>query len=479
MLDLIALGALIKAKRGQAKITQETLALDVFGDSTRKGDISRIENAKTTPQEATLQKLCVALNISDAEMLPIRTGGASAKQLDQIPTLSRDQLELLAARFEIEKAHDKGDDELRHLLNDKAEEYRNLRHQIAALDDAHSEIAEIKAAAEQAASDLDFEKVETLLEVADVADTAISAQTKMTRATNMLMLGRIEKAYDILSAVADSFRSVDPKLPAQFRLELEDQLYQHGLRYGSDGMAYSERMIRDALSQLDETTQPVLWASAQNSLAIALKDQGTRTSGAEGAALLAQSVTAYQSALRIHTEAEHPVQWAATQNNLANALFEQGTRTSGAEGAALLAQSVTAYQSALRIHTEAEHPVDWAMTQNNLANALSEQGTRTSGAEGAALLAESVTAYQSALRIYTEAEHPVQWAMIQENMAIVELEIAQYDTTTDPRAHLVAARAHIERALTVFDPTHMPYDHDTATELREHIRAALKVPGDS
>ncbi len=429
MLDLIALGALIKAKRGQAKITQETLALDVFGDSTRKGDISRIENAKTTPQEATLQKLCVALNISDAEMLPIRTGGASAKQLDQIPTLSRDQLELLAARFEIEKAHDKGDDELRHLLNDKAEEYRNLRHQIAALDDAHSEIAEIKAAAEQAASDLDFEKVETLLEVADVADTAISAQTKMTRATNMLMLGRIEKAYDILSAVADSFRSVDPKLPAQFRLELEDQLYQHGLRYGSDGMAYSERMIRDALSQLDETTQPVLWASAQNSLAIALKDQGTRTSGAEGAALLAQSVTAYQSALRIHTEAEHPVHWAATQNNL--------------------------------------------------AAALQEQGTRTSGPEGAALLAESVTSYQSALRIYTEAEHPVQWAMIQENMAIVELEIAQYDTTTDPRAHLVAARAHIERALTVFDPTHMPYDHDTATELREHIRAALKVPGDS
>ncbi|WP_273508084.1 helix-turn-helix domain-containing protein, partial [Planktotalea frisia] len=64
-MDLIALGALIRAKRGQAKITQETLALDVFGDSTRKGDISRIENGKVTPQEATLQKLCDALSISE------------------------------------------------------------------------------------------------------------------------------------------------------------------------------------------------------------------------------------------------------------------------------------------------------------------------------------------------------------------------------------------------------------------------------
>ncbi|MDB9707599.1 helix-turn-helix domain-containing protein [Planktotalea frisia] len=83
-MDLIALGALIHAKRGQAKITQETLALDVFGDSTRKGDISRIENGKVTPQEATLQKLCDALSISEAEMLPIRTARRADEQLANI-----------------------------------------------------------------------------------------------------------------------------------------------------------------------------------------------------------------------------------------------------------------------------------------------------------------------------------------------------------------------------------------------------------
>ena len=51
--------------------------------------------------------------------------------------------------------------------------------------------------------------------------------------------------------------------------------------------------------------------------------------------------------------------------------------------------------------------------------------------------------------------------------------IAAHDTTTDPRPHLLAALAHVEAALTVYDPEHMPYHHGTATLLRDAIRAAL------
>ncbi|MDP5358611.1 MAG: helix-turn-helix domain-containing protein [Paracoccaceae bacterium] len=76
LLDLPAFGALITRILGEQRLTQETLALDVFGDSTRKGDISRIENARITPQEATIQRLCAALNISNAELDPIRMSNA-------------------------------------------------------------------------------------------------------------------------------------------------------------------------------------------------------------------------------------------------------------------------------------------------------------------------------------------------------------------------------------------------------------------
>ncbi|MGF1508393.1 MAG: hypothetical protein ACFB9M_02700 [Myxococcota bacterium] len=104
------------------------------------------------------------------------------------------------------------------------------------------------------------------------------------------------------------------------------------------------------------------------------------------------------------------------QNNLGNALREQGIRTGGAEGAGLLAEAVTAYRNALEVRTRAALPQDWATTQNNLGNALSEQGIRTGGPEGAGLLAEAVTAYRNALEVYTRDALPQDWAMTQSNL---------------------------------------------------------------
>ncbi|MGB7316411.1 MAG: hypothetical protein WBC85_00425, partial [Planktotalea sp.] len=149
------------------------------------------------------------------------------------------------------------------------------------------------------------------------------------------------------------------------------------------------------------------------------------------------------------------------------------TRTNGEAGAELLAEATAAYRAALRIRTEAEHPVEWAMTQNSLAIALANQGTRTNGEAGAELLAEAIAAFRAALRIFTEAEHPMQWAETQENMAITEQGIAKHDTTSNPRPHLNAALTHVDNALKIFDPTHMPYNHGTATTLRSKILAEL------
>ncbi len=158
-----------------------------------------------------------------------------------------------------------------------------------------------------------------------------------------------------------------------------------------------------------------------------------------------------------------------------NGLFWRlmGTRGHAADG---FAKSVTAYRAALTVRTRGEHPVDWAMTQNNLGAALQQQGSRSAGPEGAALLAEAVTAYRAALSVRTRGEHPVDWAMTQENIGIAELALADHEATADPAPHLRAALGHVEAALTVFDPEHMPYDHGTATALRDHLRARLAKP---
>lgn len=362
-----AFAALIRAKRGKKRLSQETLAGDVFGDPARKGDISRIENARTTPQEATIQKLCTALDISEAELAPIRMARASAKQLDQIPTLSRDELELLANRFEVEKAHDLSDADLRSFLNQKAEEYRDYRAQIDLLDDRVAAIANLKGAAQDAAAKLDFDEVESLISRVDEVETEIAAETKEAGAANALLRNRPQDAYTILTAAADSFASIDPLEPANRRHDYMQQLFYHGLRYGGEGIPLAVQMIRDALIKAPRDASPETWAMCQNALGASLQEQGTRTGGEAGTQLLAEAVTACRDALTVTTRADHPVGWAGTQYNLA------------------------------------------------------------------------------------------------------ECELAR----ADPASHLRAAMDHVEAALTVYGPEHMPYRFDEAIKLRDRIKARL------
>lgn len=318
MFDVAAFATLLRRKRGEAGLSQQQLAESVFDDPARKADISRLENGRVAnPQEQTIQRLCTALGITDTEMAPIRSGLSAAEQLANIPGLTRDNLELLASRFDADRPHAQTDGALRAFLTDKAQEYRDYKAQIDALDDRVAAIANLKGAAQDAAARLDFDEVETLLSRVDEVETEIAADTKLARARNALMRGRVQQAYDILSAAADSFGSVDALAPARRRLDYSELLYSHGLRYGGSGLVLSARMIGAALDSTDRAADPLLWARAQNNLANALSHQGTRTGGPGGAALLAEAVAAYRAALEVYTRADHPVDWAMTQENLA------------------------------------------------------------------------------------------------------------------------------------------------------------------
>jgi len=523
LLDVVAFAALIIRKRGEAKLTQETLALDVFGDSARKADISRLENARVPkPQEATVQKICAALNISAAEMEPIRQSRLSAAQLDHIPTLSREELENIAARFEIEGVFDRSDTDLRHLLTQKATEYRALKAEVDGIEDGLKRLSNLKAAAQDAIARIDLEEVEEILSRVQEVEKEEAAKTAELRAENALLRGKVDQAYALYCDAADSFRVINPLEPARRRiLRYCEPLWKHGLRYGGPGLQRAEEIVQDLLEDSLKQADPTLWAAGQNAYAVMLQNQGIRTDGAKGADLLADAVTAYRAALEVRTRDDHPLQWATTQNNLAAALQDQGTRTDAAKGADLLADAVTAYGDALKVRTRGDHPVDWAATQNNLAIALRNQGTRTDGAKGADLLAGAVTAYRDALKVYTRDDHPVQWAITQNNLAIalqnqgtrtdgakgadllavtayrdalkvrtrddrpvqwadtqqniaVALrQTAAHDSCTDPASALAQALTAVDAALTVYDPEHMSLHHAKATELRAEILAQL------
>lgn len=583
MFDPVAFGALVKSKRGAKRLSQENLAADVFGDPGRKGDISRIENARVTPQEATIQKLCTALGISEAEMAPIRQGRPAAEQLANIPALSREDLQNLASRFGLDKPFVTPDAELRRQLTQKADEHRKLVDDIAALKGLSARIDNIRAAAEQAAEDLRFDEAIELLETAretikdQLREPLVANAALMERQAEIALLrNRVEQAYQLYCDAADSFRAIDPTEAADRRWEYQSQLYFYALKYGSRALDYICKILEPAIASIDAGSEPERWAKYHNNLGNAyklrgdyaagkdatkhlaaaisaygeaslywtkdehpemwasvkinigntLQSQGLRTDQQRALQKLEQAAKAYEEALDVYTPDRHPSEWATCQNNYGNALTEIGARTSGSGSRQSIAKAVGAFFNALRVRKRENNPIAWATTQNNLGNSLRQQGVNSPQGVCRTCMLEAVTAYQAALQVRTKqnlivdwattesnmsralsiigysilgmegrtiiqealtrleavvletpkANHPVHWADRNEHLAITHLFLADHDTTADPRPHLETALAHVEAALTVYDPAHMSYHHEKAALLRDDIRARLAAP---
>ncbi|WP_298857481.1 hypothetical protein [uncultured Sulfitobacter sp.] len=431
-------------------------------------------------------------------------------------------LQKLAVRFGLPEDADKAT--LLPLLRDKAIEYAALKSEVDAIPETMRNLANLKAAAQDAIERVDLEEVENLMAMVHETELEEAAKSSEIRANTALLRGKVEDAYRYLSAAADSFAAVDPLEPARKRImKYSGILRKHGLRYGDDGLRYAAELLNLILDAALNTADPPLWAEGQNILANALQEQGIRTLGVEGTDLLTASVTAYRRSLEARNRTDHPLEFAMTLNNLANALSEQGIRTQGADRADLLAQAVTACRSILEVINRVNRPVEWAMTQNNLATALTDQGirtqrskgadvlaeaiiacrsalevrtrvdypeqwamtqknlgsilayqgTHTKGAEGTGLLAQAVTAFRNALEVQTRADHPVDWAMTQENIAICEKTRADHDSCNNPLPHLTAALEAVDNALIIYDPEHMSYNHAKATDLRDDIQAKV------
>jgi tetratricopeptide (TPR) repeat protein len=211
--------------------------------------------------------------------------------------------------------------------------------------------------------------------------------------------------------------------------------------------------FRSALEVLTKADLPQDWATTQNSLGNALRDEGERAGGDQAAALLDQAVQAFRSALEVDTKADLPQDWAGTQNNLGAALRDEGERAGGDQAAALLDQAVQAFRSALEVYTKADLPQGWAGTQNSLGAALEEEGEQASGDKAAALLDQAVQAFRSALEVDTTADLPQDWAATEANLMglyhdvtfqfadalNIDKELADFNPNADNRMNLLEA----------------------------------------
>ncbi len=161
-----------------------------------------------------------------------------------------------------------------------------------------------------------------------------------------------------------------------------------------------------ALPILSHHENPIVWAAAQNHLAVAYtaRIRGDRAFNIE------RAIQSYQNTLQVHTRINLPAEWARTQMNLGNAYSNriEGDRADNIE------QCIEYYKAALLVFFPEAFPVQWADIQNNLGLAYKERiyGNVSDNIE------QAIQCDRAALQIFTYEAFPEQWAKASSNLAI-------------------------------------------------------------
>ena len=523
LLDLVGFGSLIKSYRGRKRLTQATLALDVFGDEQRKADISRIENGKAgTPQEATIQKLKAKLDIPQDAIDALRSEAvvndayidalrARAVNLADSLHLTHALVTEVARRNAI-ASYDNFDaaltgieEALRVTAADRAKPPSNLGGamdqvfaQVNALNDTgdleggtralkaaiaaqKDQLAEeeqgyaalltkgiAQAVLERSVPDAVAFTLERLAR--DVPDRA--ERFAALRAEQLDWYGRGRDkglGFDLQVAIALAeeglSRALGPDERGAAGNDLGNALQTLGER--EDGTARLEAAVKALESALQEYTrerQPQDWAGTQNNLGNALQTLGQRESGT---ARLEAAVSAFEAALQEWTREWVPLDWAMAQNNLGNVLCSLAEREIGN---ARIEAAFQAFEAALLVFTREQLPLDWAMTQINYGTSLLIFGQRGGGI---APIEAAVFVFEEVLQEITLHEVPLLWAGTKNNLAFAQIALTETAAKEDLEPYFRRVLLHISAALEVYDPVQMPYQYRQAVQLRDEVVAAL------
>ncbi|WP_300037784.1 hypothetical protein [uncultured Roseobacter sp.] len=379
-----------------------------------------------------------------------RSGGAGGL-LSQPEALGRDDLQTLAGLFGGDP--DCSPSELMQFIRSKAEEYQEFRRQTGAIDDRLTQLATLKASADEAAAALDFEGVEEYLARIDDVQTEIAAETKEVRARNALLRGEVEQAFHLLCAAADSFGGSDPLGPARRMFFTSvPVLNEHWERFGGDSPAFSVEMARGALTQDLAERDPLLWDMGRHALGASLAFLGVGTGGEAGRVFLEEAVeelTDVRDAL-LGLELEEGDLAAGFKSgfltDLGYALRYLGQGTKGPEGEAYLHRAIETYKQGLSFGSAVASPGAYCATLHiNIGNAYMDLAERGTGQALVAHRREALENYRKALD-YTRAGkvEPFETARAAKNLASALLHISR-------SADAGEAPGMLERSVVLFE----------------------------
>lgn len=495
-MDVKKLGKLIKTRRGSLGLTQGDLAKAVFGDAARKGDISRLENARVSnPHQATLQKTFTALALDHALLLELE--GVMDVEIAEAPSksgfLTLAQTITPHVSTEIE-AYEVLQDALEGKISappDEANTHQALRVKIAhlnakgakkdalrAIEDAYADLQNRRAALRDIglellemaeAQSLSLRKANKAAGIGFQRLVAISKgsqdfQDKVHRAWvrdfaeartqgDGLMLRYLA---GILTKSLEHLKSAPPLLLvfARARTQLEiANVTSRDEDYVDAAALFDEVMADSGFAKAE------FRAEGYHDAGVAWRHVGALRADQEA---LGKAVTYLKSALHLRPKETMPEAWALTQNALGAALHSLGEMT---QIDSYFETAVEAFELALNVRTKAHAPKEWATTQQNLGASLRMLADIRNDET---MARQAVDAFQNALGERSEAATPYDWATTQNNLGGALALLGEIQRSATMMQEAVNA---FRRALRIFTADSMPLDWARA---RINVSIALR-----
>ncbi len=396
-----------------------------------------------------------------------------SEKLDQLETQTRDTLDALALRFGEGEPEALSLADLRTFLIGKARDYKLLLARVGQLDDREGRIADLKARARAAISDLRLNEARQLLHEAREAQDEITL-TELNRRAELIeaeaaiafLENDVGEARRLLAAAADSFLPFDEDAALRRRLDYAGSMEAYGERFGGPATAEAETMARAALERLSEDRPE--WGDAHNLIGTALLTRGRHADSAEAQELLAAAAQAFAEARRVRTGAAR----AASTDNLAITRLEQANRADVEKRKQLLDEAVSLSSEAIN---GLEEPREVARALNNFGNILQLAAETHHETLKLQMLEGAFNAFDAATRAFGALEdiHNMAGA----RFGVATTWVLQADATSDPGLRAKAIQ-DLRKAVYFYNENNLPQDAAMAAMSLGNalLRQALEVP---
>lgn len=362
----------------------------------------------------------------------------------------RRQLEALAWRLDIPSPHKLDDDKLHDVLAKKADELNENRPKIAALIERDDRVAKLKAEAERALDNLDFDAAQMAYGQILSEQLSDAAQTFEVMAGTALLANRTEEAFRFLTIAADSFGAHDPQEALTRRQRYARILADHGRRYGSNALEYTFETLQTAVHTDAATEYPHLYALLLNDFGLAATDLAQRHQDTYGQELAKKGVEAFLAAIAIgKTEPGVPADVVAhAQHNLSTlALLIAERLPNGDDWDQTMNNAAEVIDEALSFYSNAGDLIalaDSRMNEALISLCVAERFPDNESAEGC--LRGAMPGFANALKTYEDGQDRQRIGTALLHMANAASLLARFEVDEEAhKLHRLASRA-IDRA---------------------------------